>query len=145
MSIRLNKVATDFHITLSEISRFLKEKCGICVTSLNDTITDEQYACICEHYRKNKVYHEAIRKKIYNVRKKEKLTFTEEETAVMEEYDMWSPLKKTLEDKKHELKVKRGKALPKRKGSGGKSSSWLGNFKGYIRIVSIPFGGMKKR
>lgn len=143
MPIRLNKIATEFHITLNEIASFLNEKYGICVTSLNDTITDEQYVCICEHYRKNKVYHEALRKRAYNVWRKEKLTFTEEETAVMEEYDMWRPFKETLEDKKHELKVKRGKALPKRKG--GKSSSWLGNFKGYIRIVSIPFGGMKKR
>ena len=91
------------------------------------------------------MYHEAIRKKTYNVRKKEKLTFTEEEMAVMEEYDMWRPFKKTLEDKKHELKVKKGKALPKRKSGGEKSSSWLGNFKGYMRIVSVPFGGMKKR
>lgn len=145
MPIRLNNVAKEFHITLNEISRFLNEKYGIRVTSLNDTITDEQYACIGEHYRKNKVYHEALRKKTYNVWKKEKKPYTEEETAVMEEYDMWRPFKKTLEDKKHELKVKKGKTPPKRKGGGGKSSSWIGNFKGYIRIVSIPFGGMKKR
>ena len=35
--------------------------------------------------------------------------------------------------------------LPKRNSGGGKSSSWLGNFKGYMRIVSVPFGVMKKR
>lgn len=143
MPIRLNKVATEFHITLNEIASFLKEKYGICVTSLNDTITEEQYAEMCAHYRKDKVYHEAIRKKAYNVWKKEKRTFTEEEIAVMEEYGTMRPHQKTLESKKYELKVKKGKALPKRKG--GKSSSWLGNFKGYMRIVSVPFGGMKKR
>lgn len=143
MPIRLNKVAKEFHITLSEISRFLKEEYGICVTSLNDAITDEQYACIGEHYRKNKVYHEALQKKTYNVWKREKLTFTEEELAVMEEYRTEWPHPQTLESNKQEPRIKKGKSHHRRKG--GKSSSWLGNFKGYIRIVSIPFGGMKKR
>ena len=79
MPIRLNQIAKEFHITLNEIACFLQEKYGICVTSLNDTITEEQYAEMCAHYRRDKVYHEIVKNK-YRKWKKEKELYTEEET-----------------------------------------------------------------
>lgn len=122
MPIRLNQIAKEFHITLNEIACFLQEKYGICVTSLNDTITEEQYAEMCAHYRRDKVYHEIVKNK-YRKWKKEKELYTEEETDVLNEFEKNAPLKYK------KIKIKKYKK----------------RFKEYAQFISIPFGGMKKR
>lgn len=145
---RLSKALQILNIGFQTAAGFLKEEFGLNVTSVNESISDEQYGILLSHFNTDKVLH-SIRMKKYQTmsscRKSNpvEVSFTEEEEA----------MKDNVADIRlsRYIKCKRGKDKGKfvraRKGVGNntKKSGRFDKAFGYVRIVSVPFGGMKKR
>ena len=140
MSIRLNKVSKEFNLSLKEIAFFLKERCKIKITSLNESISEVQYFMIKRHFTKNKVYHDAIHK-MQSSNNKNETELSEEEKAVINDFNGDA---QPLEQIKAKNIAKRKKYRYDKKYKKTKSGNWLSEFKGSISIISVPFGGMKK-
>lgn len=138
--IRLNKVVKEFNITLNVIADFLKTSCNIEIDSLNDTITDEQYDMIRERFFNVKVFHEVAQKQRTNFKNGNKIKLSEEEEAIIKQFEE-SPKQtnKRFESASDKKAAKTSNHRKRTSGNWGK----LANFKGVIRIIKIPFGGMK--
>ena len=145
---RLSKALQILNIGFHTAAEFLKDKFGVNVYSLNEAISDEQYSCLLSHFNTDKVLH-SIRMKKYQAmsscRKSNpvEVSFTEEEEA-MKDNVADIRLSKYIKCKRGKDK---GKFVRARKGVGNntKKSGRFDNAFGYVRIVSVPFGGMKKR
>lgn len=145
---RLNKALQIMNIGFQTAAGFLKEEFGLNVTSVNESISDEQYETLLSHFNTDKVLH-SIRMKKYQAmsscRKSNpvEVSFTEEEEA-MKDNVADIRLSKYIKCKNGKDK---GKLVRARKGVGNntKKSGRFDKAFGYIRIVSVPFGGMKKR
>ena len=138
--IRLNKVVKEFNITLNAIADFLKTSCSIEINSLNDTITDEQYQMIRERFKDVKVFHEVVQKQRTNFRCGNKIKLSEEEEIVIKQFEkLPKQTNKKFESASDKKAAKTSNHKKRTSGNWGK----LANFKGAIRIIKIPFGGMK--
>lgn len=145
---RLSKALQILNISFYTAAEFLKEEFGLNVTSVNESISDERYEILLSHFNTDKVLH-SIRMKKYQAmsscRKSNpiEVSFTEEEVA-MKNMVADIRLSKYIKCKRGKDK---GKLVRARKGGGNntKKSGRFDNAFGYVRIVSVPFGGMKKR
>lgn len=146
MKVRLNKVTREFSISLNELSDYLYKKYHIEISSPNDTITIEQYEDIKNYYNDYKVYHDVVKKKRINMINRrnnngEKVTITEHEEEIVKQFegdDKELKFKSAIEKRMYKKKSKKCPNTSRSK------TNWrLSNFKGYIKIVNIPFGGQK--
>lgn len=141
---RLNKVLQELNIGFDTAKDYLRETFGISILSVNEKITEAQYQALLKKYKADKVFYSVIRK-TFGTRPTKKnpqgipAVFNDEEKKVAEE------LGNILETKRYLAKdrKKKGKRISKGK---SKSSSYLTNYVyGYVRIISVPFGGQRRR
>jgi hypothetical protein len=141
---RLNKVLQELNIGFDTAKDYLRETFGISILSVNKKITEAQYQALLKKYKADKVFYNVIRK-TFGTRPTKKnpqgipAVFNDEEKKVAEE------LGNILETKRYLAKdrKKKGKRISKGK---SKSSSYLTNYVyGYVRIISVPFGGQRRR
>lgn len=140
---RLNKVLRELNIGFDTASKYLLVVCETQVNSINSLITEEQYVNMKEYFIRDKILHRAIRKKhmLHKTCKDDiiiaDVLLTEDEKKLLEEYDCVDDFVVIRGNKGKKSKCsKRGKS----------SRSWLTNYKyPYIRFVSVPFGGSRRR
>jgi hypothetical protein len=141
---RLNKVLQELNIGFDTAKDYLRETFGISILSVNKKITEAQYQALLKKYKADKVFYSVIRK-TFRTRPTKKnpkgipAVFNDEEKIVAQE------LGNILETKRYLAKdrKKKGKRISKGK---SKSSSYLTNYVyGYVRIISVPFGGQRRR
>ena len=145
---RLSKALRELNIGFETAAKFLEEEFGLNATSVNEVITDEQYGSLLIHFNTDKVLHSIIKKKYQAMSSCRKanpieVSYTEEEEKMLHKVAdiRLSKYIKCLRGKD------KGKLVRARKGIGNntKKSGLFDNTFGYVRIVSVPFGGMKKR
>ncbi|MBO5703955.1 MAG: hypothetical protein J6R91_05260 [Bacteroidaceae bacterium] len=141
---RLNKILQELNIGFDTAKDYLRKTFGISILSVNDKITEAQYQALLKKYKADKVFYSVI-KKTFGTRPTKKnpqgipAVFNDEEKEVAQE------LGNILETKRYLAKdrKKKGKRISKGK---SKSSSYLTNYVyGYVRFISVPFGGQRRR
>lgn len=153
MSIRLNKVSQEFNVSFSTIATLLKEYCRLKVSSINETISDEQYEILKTRLSKDEVYDNAL-KKFREKRGKVKLRGEEKEVSLQFKKEFERDVNKILKSKKtiqirirksaSDYKADKNKSKNSKKNKMNSYWSKITNHKGFLRIVSIPFGGKTK-
>ena len=149
---RLNKVLQELNIGFDTAKDYLRKTFGISILSVNDKITEAQYQALLKKYKADKVFYSVI-KKTFGTRPTKKnpqgipAVFNDEEKEVaLKVGDMLDVV-----PKKVWVKYKRGKNKKRlvRKGTKGNNgsnskSSYIYPYK-YIRFISVPFGGQRRR
>jgi hypothetical protein len=146
---RLSKALKKLNIGFHTAAEFLKEEFGLNVTSVNESISDEQYGILLSHFNTDKVLH-SIRMKKYRAMSSSRkpnptqVSYTEDEEKLLHKVEDIN-LTKYIRTSKG--KKKKGEVVRARKGLGNnkKKTSRFDKAFGYVRIVSVPFGGMNKR
>lgn len=144
--LRLNKVLRELNIGFDRACEYLMSEYGIKVTSINSQITEEQYIHLKKTFKRDEMlYNVSQKKQILRIAEKDdiiieaaKLTDEEEQLLKKEErvIDKDKKLIEKLAGKRKRVSVKGLKP----------SDSWLTNYKyPYIRFISVPFGGGRKR
>jgi len=144
--LRLNKVLRDLNIGFDRACEYLMSEYGIKVTSINSQITEEQYIHLKNTFKRDEM--------LYNVSQKKQILRIAEKDGVIIEAAKLTDEEEQLLKKEERVVVKdkklREKLAGKRKRVSAKgakpSDSWLTNYKyPYIRFISVPFGGGRKR
>ncbi len=144
--LRLNKVLRELNISFNRACEYLMSEYGIKVTSINSQITEEQYINLKNTFKRDEMLYNVSQKKQI-LRKAEKYDIKIEAAKLIDEEEQ-------LLKKEERVVVKNIKRIDKMKGKKTKvsvkglksSDSWLTNYKySYIRFVSVPFGGGRKR
>lgn len=147
---RLNQVTKELNIGFSTAAEFLKNRFGVEV-SPNEKITDAQYMALEEEFHRDKVLHSVAvkrfppRKKLTPRVKPSKEVYTEEEWRIVQSIEAESRSYK-------DFGCKSATALKKKKAK--MKEKWLSKNRklgfhpekgGFVRIVSVPFGGINKK
>ena len=147
---RLNQVTKELNIGFATAAEFLKTRFDV-VVSPNEKISDEQYESLAEEYHKDKVLHSVAvkrfppRKKLTPRVKLGKEVYTEEEWKIVQSIEAKSKSYKDLGCKSATaLKKKRAK-IKEKWISKNRKLGFHPEKGGFVRIVSIPFGGMNKK
>lgn len=144
--LRLNKVLRDLNIGFDRACEYLMSEYGIKVTSINSQITEEQYRHLKNTFKRDEM--------LYNVsQKKQILRIAEKDDVIIEAAKLTDEEEQLLKKEERVIvkdKKLREKLAGKRKRVSAKgakpSDSWLTNYKyPYIRFISVPFGGGRKR
>lgn len=148
---RLNQVTKELNIGFATAAEFLKTRFDV-VVSPNEKISDEQYESLAEEFHKDKVLH-SVAVKRYPPRKKltprampSNEVYTEEELKIVQSVESMPRSYKDLGYKSASA-MKKKEALMKEKWL-RKNRKKLGVYPkmaGFVRIVSVPFGGMNKK
>jgi hypothetical protein len=119
---------------------------GIKVTSINSQITENQYINLKNTFKRDEM--------LYNVSQKKKILRKAEKDDIIIEAAKLTDEEEQLLKKEERVVVKNKKRIDKLKGKKKRvsvkglkpSDSWLTNYKyPYIRFISVPFGGGRKR
>lgn len=147
---RLNQVTKELNIGFATAAEFLKTRFDV-VVSPNEKISDEQYESLAEEFHKDKVLHSVAvkryppRKKLTPRVKPGKEVYTEEEWKIVQSIEAKSKSYKDLGCKSATaLKKKRAK-IKEKWISKNRKLGFHPEKGGFVRIVSIPFGGMNKK
>ena len=147
---RLNQVTKELNIGFATAAEFLKTRFDV-VVSPNEKISDEQYESLTEEFHKDKVLHSVAvkrfppRKKLTPRVKPGKEVYTEEEWKIVQSIEAKSKSYKDLGCKSATaLKKKRAK-IKEKWISKNRKLGFHPEKGGFVRIVSIPFGGMNKK
>ena len=147
---RLNQVTKELNIGFATAAEFLKTRFDV-VVSPNEKISDEQYESLAEEFHKDKVLHSVAvkrfppRKKLTPRVKPDKEVYTEEEWKIVQSIEAKSKSYKDLGCKSATaLKKKRAK-IKEKWISKNRKLGFHPEKGGFVRIVSIPFGGMNKK
>lgn len=147
---RLNQVTKELNIGFVTATEFLKTRFDV-VVSPNEKISDEQYESLAEEFHKDKVLHSVAvkrfppRKKLTPRVKPGKEVYTEEEWKIVQSIEAKSESYKDLGCKSATaLKKKRAK-IKEKWISKNRKLGFHPEKEGFVRIVSIPFGGMNKK
>ncbi|MBQ1178363.1 MAG: hypothetical protein IIX50_04945 [Bacteroidaceae bacterium] len=148
---RLNQVTKELNIGYHTAADFVRTRFGM-VVGPNDKITEEQYAALAEEFHRDKVLHDIAekrfppRKKLTPREQPKKDVYTEEELSILQGAESMPKSYKDLGYKSASA-MKKKKALMKEKWL-RKNRKKLGidpKMVGFVRIVSVPFGGMNKK
>lgn len=147
---RLNQVTKELNIGFATAAEFLRSRFGVEV-SPNEKITDEQYEALAKEFHVDKVLHSVAvkrfppRKKLTPRVKPGKEVYTEEEWRIVQGIEAKSMSYKDL-GCKSATALKKKKAKMKEKWLSKNRKLGFHPEKGrFVRIVSVPFGGMNKK
>lgn len=150
MSIRLNQIVKELNVSFETIAALLKKYCHINVSSINETITDEQYEILKEENQKEIEYNRILLK--YRGKEGEEVILTAKERRFVarfkSKFERDVKMIKRIKEPAHKTpsEIKNAKMQSKNSKRKSSSSTWskVSNYKGVLRIVSIPFGGKTK-